>query len=270
MMNSKASVTDEQQSQHKQLLRNLLVKYPENKICADCHSRQPTWASVNLGSFICLTCSGIHRSLGVHISQVRSTTLDTWTPEQVALFVGTSGNHASALFWEARLPQHFVRPTGMNALELKKFIVDKYVNRRFVSEETALAVARLHGSELEQYYRDMLLGGASFKQKVEERETCMIPSTTTEQQRDDDLLLLDISDNLCQSHVARDGNMGLDAPATHDEADEWGDIEWVGDASEIEKPYNCRQDKNAPLPQETPEIKGKKMSNEEILAMFKQ
>ncbi|RVX08587.1 putative ADP-ribosylation factor GTPase-activating protein AGD15 [Vitis vinifera] len=32
-------------------------------------SRAPRWASVNLGIFICMQCSGIHRSLGVHISK---------------------------------------------------------------------------------------------------------------------------------------------------------------------------------------------------------
>ena len=33
--------------------------------------RAPRWASVNLGIFVCIQCSGIHRSLGVHISKVQ-------------------------------------------------------------------------------------------------------------------------------------------------------------------------------------------------------
>lgn len=42
-----------------------------NPICADCSTRAPDWASLNLGVLLCIQCSGIHRSLGVHVSKVR-------------------------------------------------------------------------------------------------------------------------------------------------------------------------------------------------------
>ncbi len=35
-----------------------------NKYCADCHDKNPKWASVNLGVIVCLKCSGGHRKLG--------------------------------------------------------------------------------------------------------------------------------------------------------------------------------------------------------------
>ena len=54
---------------------------PGNRKCADCSSKSPKWASINLGIMLCIECSGIHRSLGVHISKVRSVTLDDWEPE---------------------------------------------------------------------------------------------------------------------------------------------------------------------------------------------
>lgn len=51
-------------------------------------SIDPRWASINLGIFVCIECSGIHRSLGVHLSQVRSLDLDRWSSETVE--VGTT------------------------------------------------------------------------------------------------------------------------------------------------------------------------------------
>jgi hypothetical protein len=38
-----------------------LRELPGNKFCIDCGAADPDWASVNLGIFMCLECSGIHR-----------------------------------------------------------------------------------------------------------------------------------------------------------------------------------------------------------------
>lgn len=48
-----------------------LRKKGENKYCAECGDKQPTWTSTNLGVFICIRCSGIHRKMGTHISFVK-------------------------------------------------------------------------------------------------------------------------------------------------------------------------------------------------------
>lgn len=44
---------------------------PLLQVCVDCDTKNPQWATVSYGTFMCLECSGKHRGLGVHISFVR-------------------------------------------------------------------------------------------------------------------------------------------------------------------------------------------------------
>ncbi|KAL1206543.1 ADP-ribosylation factor GTPase-activating protein AGD5 [Cardamine amara subsp. amara] len=124
-MNEKANVSKELNARHRKILEGIL-KHPENRECADCKAKGPRWASVNLGIFICMQCSGIHRSLGVHISKVRSATLDTWLPEQVA-FIQSMGNEKANSYWEAELPPNYDR------VGIENFIRAKYEEKRWVS-----------------------------------------------------------------------------------------------------------------------------------------
>lgn len=122
-------VTPGQAAQNQQTIKALL-KLETNKICADCKRNKrecpippssdmsvrsrgttspsleygllifflrldPRWASWNLGIFICIRCSGIHRGMGTHISRVKSVDLDAWTDEQLQSVVRWGNGRAN-------------------------------------------------------------------------------------------------------------------------------------------------------------------------------
>ncbi|KAF2808730.1 ArfGap-domain-containing protein [Mytilinidion resinicola] len=60
-----------------------IQKENKNNVCVDCNAPSPQWASPKLGVFMCLSCSGVHRGLGVHISFVRSITMDAFKPAEL-------------------------------------------------------------------------------------------------------------------------------------------------------------------------------------------
>ncbi|KAM0345114.1 hypothetical protein ACHAPU_006749 [Fusarium lateritium] len=105
-----------------------------NLWCADCGSGSKVeWVSINLGIILCIECSGIHRSLGTHISKVRSLTLDikSFTIDIVELLL-LIGNRVSNMIWESKL-DHSLKPTGQASREQRlRFITSKYVDRLFV------------------------------------------------------------------------------------------------------------------------------------------
>ncbi|XP_073482443.1 arf-GAP with coiled-coil, ANK repeat and PH domain-containing protein 2 isoform X1 [Aquarana catesbeiana] len=134
---------------------------PGNTKCCDCGLLEPRWASINLGITLCIECSGIHRSLGVHFSKVRSLTLDTWEPELLKLMCEL-GNDVINSIYEAQVDKIGVKKpqNGCTRQEKEAYIKAKYVEKRFVdlSRESAFVTRKKSSNDNRLSSTDKSLG----------------------------------------------------------------------------------------------------------------
>jgi hypothetical protein len=119
--------------------KNTLAKLRDanaaNRYCADCGAPDPTWVSLSLGVLICIECSGVHRSLGSHISKVRSFELDHWDAKTEAK-MDPLDNHTVNCKLEANIPRSRVKPNANSDRETREsWIIDKYVHKRFAKKD---------------------------------------------------------------------------------------------------------------------------------------
>lgn len=85
---------------------------------------------------MCIRCSGIHRSMGTHISKVRSVDLDAWTAEQLEVgrlisftfkAMNRWGNAKVNLYWGHGLPSGHTPDEA----RIDQFVRAKYEHKQF-------------------------------------------------------------------------------------------------------------------------------------------
>ncbi|KOM51029.1 hypothetical protein LR48_Vigan08g185600 [Vigna angularis] len=124
----------------------ILRGIPGNDKCAECSAPEPEWASLNLGILLCIECSGVHRNLGVHISKVRSITLDVrvWENTILELFDNLGNAYCNSIWEGLLLPDHErvgelsvpIKPSSTDAFQMKeKYIQAKYVEKSLIIRE---------------------------------------------------------------------------------------------------------------------------------------
>jgi len=116
------------------LKRDLLLT--KENTCADCDATDPKWVSINLGVVLCIQCAGVHRSLGTHVSQMRSIVMDDFSQEELK-FLDSAGNAQANIKYEQYLHAGQKIDSSSSAEERKNYIVAKYVEQIFTSENSA-------------------------------------------------------------------------------------------------------------------------------------
>ena len=119
-----------------------LTSIDGNGRCGDCGALYPSWVSINIGVILCIACSGVHRSLGVGVSKVRSLQLDIIDEDTLQMLSKISNNMVNQVYEHlVHKSQSFAdsnsliltRPTpDCHSIIREQWIIAKYVKKCFI------------------------------------------------------------------------------------------------------------------------------------------
>ncbi|KPI84906.1 putative ADP-ribosylation factor GTPase activating protein [Leptomonas seymouri] len=118
---------------HKEALRKLSQE-GGNKYCFDCAMRGPLYVVSDFNILVCSGCSAVHRSFQ---HKVKGITMSEFTEDEIARFT-LGGNDTAGKVWLSTFNRK--HPRSGEVLELKDFIRDTFVDRRYCDQ---VAYARL-------------------------------------------------------------------------------------------------------------------------------
>ncbi|CCF59153.1 hypothetical protein KAFR_0G01190 [Kazachstania africana CBS 2517] len=118
------------------LLNTVKKLHVSNLKCCDCNSTENVeWISINLLCTLCIKCSGAHRSMGSHISKIRSLIYDNFRPDELLYLIENKiSNSACNLLYESNLDPDLKIDFNSNDSERSTFITNKYKLKIFIND----------------------------------------------------------------------------------------------------------------------------------------
>ncbi|KAL6988121.1 hypothetical protein U1Q18_013868 [Sarracenia purpurea var. burkii] len=111
-----------------------LMKLPPNRRCINCNSLGPQYVCTNFWTFVCTTCSGIHREF---THRVKSVSMAKFTSQEVEALQKGGNQRARETFLNDWDPQRHRLPDNSNADKVREFIKNVYVDKRYAGGKTS-------------------------------------------------------------------------------------------------------------------------------------
>ncbi|XP_061951375.1 probable ADP-ribosylation factor GTPase-activating protein AGD14 [Populus nigra] len=160
---------DKEEERIEKIIRGLL-KLPENRRCINCNSLGPQYVCTTFFTFVCTSCSGIHREF---THRVKSVSMAKFNAEEVSALQAEGNERARQIYLKDWDPQRNQLPDGSNLQKLRDFIKHVYVDRRYTGEKSEEKLSRLRLTDKEESSenrRVVLYSGGSRTLNYEDRQ----------------------------------------------------------------------------------------------------
>ncbi|XVF56759.1 hypothetical protein PTKIN_Ptkin06aG0145700 [Pterospermum kingtungense] len=122
-----------EEERNEKIIRGLM-KLPPNRRCINCNSLGPQYVCTNFWTFICMTCSGIHREF---THRVKSVSMSKFTSQEVEALQNGGNQRARDIYLKDWDLQRQRLPDSSNADKIREFIKSVYVDRKYAGEKTS-------------------------------------------------------------------------------------------------------------------------------------
>ncbi|XP_049401568.1 probable ADP-ribosylation factor GTPase-activating protein AGD14 isoform X1 [Solanum stenotomum] len=122
-----------EEERNEKIIRGLL-KLPPNRKCINCNSLGPQYVCTNFWTFVCMTCSGIHREF---THRVKSVSMSKFTSQEVEALQQGGNQRAREIYLKSWDPQSQWLPNNSNVDKVREFIKTVYVDKKYAGVQSS-------------------------------------------------------------------------------------------------------------------------------------
>ncbi|WJZ94630.1 hypothetical protein VitviT2T_013470 [Vitis vinifera] len=134
---------------NEKIIRGLL-KLPGNRRCINCNGLGPQYVCTNFWTFVCTTCSGIHREF---THRVKSVSMAKFTSQEVTSLQNGGNERAKEIYLKDWDQQRNSFPDSSNVDRLRDFIKHVYEDRRYTGERGSDRPPRVKMADREDSFK---------------------------------------------------------------------------------------------------------------------